>query len=332
LCAYDDQPKVIEAIRALPFVAKDLVGWQKVFVKDINPVIEADIPDIEDFTAPHDAACEAGKVTYVDPATGYNVFTELAHKRRGKCCGSGCRHCPYSHENVKDKAAKIQQPAFLSVAEDTGIFALSHGNVKVLFDSSGKDSFLTIRALAAEAKKKPFGLVLLTTFDATSRIIAHQDVPITKVVQQAEHLGICLLGVPMQRGSLEGYVPRIRRALDVIEKKIDSKVTALVFGDLHLDHIRDWREDRLGSMGYELLYPIWKVEYDELTRRLEESRVPCIVSASNHDEIAIGEVYGPSLTDRLPMLDVDLFGENGEFHTLAEVWKVDRDTALGLTP
>jgi diphthamide synthase (EF-2-diphthine--ammonia ligase) len=138
--------------------------------------------------------------------------------------------------------------------------------------------------------------------------------------------------VPMQRGSLEGYVPRIRRALDVIEKKIDSKVTALVFGDLHLDHIRDWREDRLGSMGYELLYPIWKVEYDELTRRLEESRVPCIVSASNHDEIAIGEVYGPSLTDRLPMLDVDLFGENGEFHTLAEVWKVDRDTALGLAP
>jgi hypothetical protein len=24
------------------------------------------------------------------------VFTEEYHLRRGKCCGSGCRHCPYA--------------------------------------------------------------------------------------------------------------------------------------------------------------------------------------------------------------------------------------------
>ena len=54
-----------------------------------------------------------GKLTYKDPSTGYQVFTELAHTQRGKCCGSGCRHCPYNHENVKDKASRIMQPAFL---------------------------------------------------------------------------------------------------------------------------------------------------------------------------------------------------------------------------
>jgi diphthamide synthase (EF-2-diphthine--ammonia ligase) len=85
-------------------------------------------------------------------------------------------------------------------------------------------------------------------------------------------------------------------------------------------------------MGYEMLYPLWKVNYNDLARGLEESRVPCIVSASNREEIAVGEVYGPSFTDRIELLDVDRFGENGEFHTLAEVWKVDRDIALGLTP
>jgi hypothetical protein len=127
-------------------------------------------------------------------------------------------------------------------------------------------------------------------------------------------------------------VSRIRRALDVIEKKIGSKVTALAFGDLHLDLIRNWREDRLGSMGYEMLYPLWKVTYNGLDRRLKESQVPCIVSASERDEIAVEEVYGPGLADRLPALDVDLFGENGEFHTLPKVWKVDRDIALGVTP
>jgi diphthamide synthase (EF-2-diphthine--ammonia ligase) len=213
------------------------------------------------------------------------------------------------------------------VAEDNGIFTLS------LFDSGGKYSFLTVRALALQAnKERPFGLVLLTTFDATSRVIAHQDVPISSVVRQAEHLGISLLGVPMQRGSSESYVSRIRRALDVIEKKIGSKVTALAFGDLHLDLIRNWREDRLGSMGYEMLYPLWKVTYNGLDRRLKESQVPCIVSASERDEIAVEEVYGPGLADRLPALDVDLFSKNGEFHTLPNVWKVDRDIALGVTP
>jgi len=27
---------------------------------------------------------------------GYCVFTETFHKKRGYCCGSGCRHCPFN--------------------------------------------------------------------------------------------------------------------------------------------------------------------------------------------------------------------------------------------
>lgn len=29
---------------------------------------------------------------------GYVVFTESYHKKRGYCCGSGCRHCPFPKE------------------------------------------------------------------------------------------------------------------------------------------------------------------------------------------------------------------------------------------
>ena len=43
----------------------------------------------------HDAALAAGEPGYVDPVTGYLVFTSLALAERGSCCGSGCRHCPY---------------------------------------------------------------------------------------------------------------------------------------------------------------------------------------------------------------------------------------------
>lgn len=30
------------------------------------------------------------------------VFTEWHHLKRGDCCGSGCLHCPYEHNNVID--------------------------------------------------------------------------------------------------------------------------------------------------------------------------------------------------------------------------------------
>ncbi|XP_058890758.1 uncharacterized protein C1orf53 homolog isoform X3 [Acipenser ruthenus] len=40
----------------------------------------------------HEEACQAGQQTYVDPATGYLVFTRHAHLQRGKCCGCACRH------------------------------------------------------------------------------------------------------------------------------------------------------------------------------------------------------------------------------------------------
>lgn len=32
---------------------------------------------------------------------GFMVFTEQYHKKRGFCCGSKCKHCPYEWENVK---------------------------------------------------------------------------------------------------------------------------------------------------------------------------------------------------------------------------------------
>jgi hypothetical protein len=39
---------------------------------------------------------------------GYVVWTEQYHLRRGSCCGSGCRHCPYgnSPEDQRRKRGK----------------------------------------------------------------------------------------------------------------------------------------------------------------------------------------------------------------------------------
>jgi hypothetical protein len=38
--------------------------------------------------------------------SGKMVFTEIYHLKRGKCCGSGCRHCAYNPPYIKGNTEK----------------------------------------------------------------------------------------------------------------------------------------------------------------------------------------------------------------------------------
>jgi Family of unknown function (DUF5522) len=70
----------------------DHTNHQSVVTKPIDVVISVE--------EAHLAACNAEESMYVDPHTKLHVFTEHAHRKRGKCCGNMCRHCPYGHYNV----------------------------------------------------------------------------------------------------------------------------------------------------------------------------------------------------------------------------------------
>ena len=54
-----------------------------------------DDPDYEEIVRAHDDTLRAGTDTYRDPRSGLAVLTAAYLARRGQCCGSGCRHCPY---------------------------------------------------------------------------------------------------------------------------------------------------------------------------------------------------------------------------------------------
>ena len=296
------------------------------------------VQDIEDFDDLHTAACNRGDRFYTDPSTGYLVMTKLNHLARGKCCGSGCRHCPYSHVNVKDKVSRIQNPALLHIPE--GGFAKK---VTVLMWSGGKDSFLALRAMLKPGGRLyeigPSGVILLTTFDSSTRVVAHQDVSARDVERQAKHLDVGLVGVPLHRNAGAGYVARLRGALEVV-RNAGCEITSLACGDLHLEHIRSWREDAVGKgLRVGVCYPLWSdmagANYAELALDLEKSGVPCLVTAVTEERcekagVVVGAVYGPQLAANAFAAGVDAFGENGEFHTLARVWEVDRLRALGL--
>jgi len=72
-------------------------GNEKHAVAAVAVAVVADIEDI------HRRAILDKQSTYVDPHTDFTVFTELAHLKRGKCCGNQCRHCPYGWSNVRGR-------------------------------------------------------------------------------------------------------------------------------------------------------------------------------------------------------------------------------------
>lgn len=42
---------------------------------------------------------------YLSPE-GYIIFTENYHLKRGYCCKSGCKHCPYGYDKKSDSFRK----------------------------------------------------------------------------------------------------------------------------------------------------------------------------------------------------------------------------------
>jgi hypothetical protein len=54
-----------------------------------------DDPAYPEIIRVHAEAVSAGADAYVDPRSGLTVLTAGYLARRGSCCDSGCRHCPY---------------------------------------------------------------------------------------------------------------------------------------------------------------------------------------------------------------------------------------------
>lgn len=186
--------------------------------------------------------------------------------------------------------------------------------MKILLSwSSGKDSAWALHVLRHQMP----GCVaaLLTTInDAADRVAMHA-VRRTLLERQAEATGLPLWPVripsPCPNGVYEAAMA------EAVARARAEGFTHVAFGDLFLEDIRRYREERLAGSGLTPLFPLWGRPTDALARQMIlcglRATITC-VDPRQLDRRFAGRSFDRSLLDDLPA-DVDPCGERGEFHT-----------------
>jgi uncharacterized protein (TIGR00290 family) len=186
-------------------------------------------------------------------------------------------------------------------------------SISALSWSGGKDSSLALQALRAGRGPEPSALITTVTSEY-ARISMH-GVRRELLLAQAEAIGLPLIEVEIPPACPNDvYEQRMGQAL--AEAPL-SEAGEIAFGDLFLQDIREYREERLAAVGKRAIFPLWGEDTTGLARRFVDDGFEAVlvcVDPRKLDGSFAGRRFDSELLDELPA-EVDPCGENGEFHT-----------------
>jgi uncharacterized protein (TIGR00290 family) len=182
--------------------------------------------------------------------------------------------------------------------------------------SSGKDSTFALHVARAEQSVDVRGL--LVTVNAEANRVAMHAVRRTLLEAQADRLGL-----PLHVVEIPSPCPN-----DVYEARMEAAMTAagvagierIVFGDLFLEDVREYRERNLAGTGITPVFPLWGRPTDLLARDMLAAGVRAVLTCVDPNVLPLefsGRAFDEALLADLPEA-VDPCGERGEFHTF--VW------------
>jgi uncharacterized protein (TIGR00290 family) len=181
--------------------------------------------------------------------------------------------------------------------------------------SSGKDSAWSLHVLRQQEGVEVAGL--LTTVNASFDRVAMHAVRRTLLEAQARAAGVPLRAVPIPHPCPnEAYEAAMGGALAEARA---AGIEAVAFGDLFLEDIRRYREERMAFSGLRPLFPLWGRPTRALAEEMIEgglrARLTCVDPRALDASFA-GRTFDRGLLSALPP-GVDPCGERGEFHTFA---------------
>lgn len=158
-------------------------------------------------------------------------------------------------------------------------------------------------------------VALLTTVTQGYDRISMHGVPRVLLERQAAALGLPLeeVWIPRSCTNLE-YEERME---EVLRRYLRQGVEAVAFGDIFLEDLRRYREEKLAQVGLEGIFPLWKRPTLELAREFIRlgfrATICCVDSQALPGSFAGREFDGGFLAELPP--SVDPCGERGEFHS-----------------
>jgi uncharacterized protein (TIGR00290 family) len=181
--------------------------------------------------------------------------------------------------------------------------------------SSGKDSAWMLHVMRSEGLGEP--AALLTTINESAQRVAMHAVRMELLQAQARAAGLPLITVMIpHRCPNDVYEARMSAAIATAKAQ---GFTHVAFGDLFLEDIRRYREERMCGTGLTPIFPLWLRPTTALAHAMVdgglEAHLTCVDPRVLPAAFA-GRKFDAQLLAELPAA-VDPCGERGEFHTCA---------------
>jgi len=179
--------------------------------------------------------------------------------------------------------------------------------------SGGKDSSLCLHRLLLSGDYEIS--YLLTTVSEKYQRISQHGVRVDLLETQAQRIGIALhiLSMP-DTPTMEAYNSVMERTLQGFK---DIGITLSIFGDIFLEDLRTYREERLASIGFKGVFPLWKIPTKQLADEFIDLGFKAVIVCIDErhlDKSYVGREFDNQFLDDLPE-NVDPCGEHGEFHS-----------------
>lgn len=179
--------------------------------------------------------------------------------------------------------------------------------------SSGKDSAWALHVMRQSGEQEVTGL--FTTVNVTFGRVAMHAVRVELLHQQAQAVGLplYLIEIPYPCSD-EQYAAAMT---DFVARARNDGVQCMAFGDLYLQDVRRYREERMQGTGIEAVFPLWEKPTRALLEEMLENGLRACLTCVDPRVLPAG-FAGRELTrellDSMPA-GIDPCGENGEFHT-----------------
>jgi len=181
--------------------------------------------------------------------------------------------------------------------------------------SSGKDSAWSLHTLRQQGAYEVVGL--LTTINTAFDRVAMHGTRASVLRAQAAAAGLPLTEVPLPWPCSNQQYEAVMR--EACAAAVRDGIECMAFGDLYLEDVRRYREERLAGTGITPVFPLWGRDTHALVREMLDgglrARLTCVDPRKLPASFA-GRELDASLLAELPT-GTDPCAENGEFHTCA---------------